>query len=197
MKLRVLLLTTALITFAAVAHGDTRHSIGVNAGLAMPTGDLSDAVGMGYVLGAAYEYRINPQFGVGLDVDYFSLGAKSTSTTYLGSTRTVKQQVPGGQAILFGRYYVPLKGSSFAPYVTLALEKVRIGFKSTVTYHGTSVTTEDKQDKPGFGIGVGATRPLNQQLTGGLELGLHQIQTTGESTNLVTLAVSCSYKLGK
>ena len=163
----------------------------------MPTGDLSDAVGMGYVIGADYEYRFNPQYSVGFDLDYFALGGKSTSTTVLGSTRTVKEEAPGGQAILFGRYYLPLKDSPFAPYVSLAVEKVRIGFKSTVTYRGRSVTYEDKQDKPGFGIGVGATRPLNGQLTGGLELGFHQIQTNDESTHLITLAVSCSYNLGK
>lgn len=197
MKLRALLLATVLIAFGSVAHAGARQSIGVNVGLAMPTGDLSDAVGMGYLVGADYEYRINQQFGVGLDVDYFALGGKSTSTTYRGSTRTVKEQAPGGQAILFGRYYVPLKKSPFAPYVMLALEKVRIGFKSTVTYGGRSVTTEEKQDKVGFGVGVGATRPLNDQLTGGLELGIHQIQTTGESTNLFTVALSCSYNLGK
>jgi outer membrane protein W len=197
MKLRALLLTTALITFGSVAHAGARQSIGVNVGLAMPTGDLSDAVGMGYLVGAGYEYRINQRFGVGLDVDYFALGAKSTSSTYLGSTRTVKEEAPGGQAILFGRYYLPLKNSPFAPYVSLALEKVRIGFKSTVTYRGRSWTTEDKQDEPGFGVGVGATRPLNRQLTGGLELGLHQIQTSGQSTHLFTIALSCSYNLGK
>jgi hypothetical protein len=197
MKLRALLLTTALITIGSVAHAGARQSIGVNVGLAMPTGDLSDAVGTGYLVGADYEYRINPQYGVGLDVDYFALGAKSTSSTYLGSTRTVKEEAPGGQAILFGRYYVQLKKSSFAPYVMLALEKVRIGFKSTVTYLGRSMTNEDKQDKPGFGLGVGATRPLNGQLTGGLELGFHQIQTSGKSTDLFTIALSCSYNLGK
>ena len=197
MKLRALLLTTALIAFSTVAHAGARQSIGMNAGLAMPIGDLSDAVGTGYLVGAHYEYRINPQYGVGLDVDYFALGAKSTSSTYLGSTRTVKEEAPGGQAILFGRYYVPLKKSPFAPYVMLALEKVRIGFKSTVTYHGTSVTSEAKQDKPGFGVGVGATRPLNDKLTGGLELGFHQIQTSDKSSHLFTIALSCSYNLGK
>ena len=197
MKLCALLLTAALITFGAVAHAGARQSIGVNAGLAMPTGDLADAVGMGYLVGADYEYRINQQFGVGLDVDYFALGGKSTSTTYLGSTRTVKEEAPGGQAILFGRYYIPLKDSPFAPYVSLALEKVRIGFKSTVTYRGASTTNEDKQDKPGFGVGVGVTRPLNKQLTGGLDLGFHQIQTSDESTHLITVALSCSYNLGK
>jgi hypothetical protein len=66
-----------------------------------------------------------------------------------------------------------------------------------VTYRGTSFTNEDKQDKLGFGIGVGATKPLNEQLTGGLELGFHQIQTDGKATHLITIALSCAYKMGK
>ncbi len=197
MKLRTLLITTALIAFSVVAHAGARRSIGVNAGLAMPTGDLSDAVGMGYLVGADYEHWINPKFSIGLDLDYFALGGKSTSTTVLGSTRTLKQEAPGGQAILFGRYYVPQKDSHFAPYVSLGLEKVRIGFKSTVTYRGTSYENEDKQDKLGFGFGVGATKPFNERLTSGLELGFHQIQTDGKATHLVTIALSCSYGLGK
>ena len=197
MKLRVLLLTIALITFAAVAHGDGHHSIGLNAGLAMPTGERSDDIGIGYVVGADYEYRINPRFGVGFDVDYFALGGKTTTTTSRGYTQTVKEEAPGGQAILFGRYYLPLKDSPFAPYVSLALEKVRIGFKETTTYRGRVTTSEDKQDKQGFGIGAGVTRPLNKQLTGGLELGFHEIQTNDKSTTLITFALSCSYNLGK
>ena len=197
MKLRTLLFTTALIAFSAAAHAGAHRSIGVNAGLAIPTGNVADAVGTGYLIGADYEHWINPQFSIGLDVDYFALGGKTTSSTVLGSTRTVKLEAPGGQAILFGRYYVPMKDSRFAPYVSLALEKVRIGFKSTVTYRGASHTNEDKQDKLGFGIGVGATKPLNEKLTGGLELGFHQIQTDGEATNLITIALSCAYGVGK
>ena len=99
--------------------------------------------------------------------------------------------------MVFGRYYFPLKSSTIAPYVSLALEKVRIGFKTTVTYRGTSRSNEDKQDKPGFGIGVGASKPLNDRLTGGLELGIHEIQTDNPSTQLFTLALSCSFKVGK
>lgn len=195
MKSRALLLTTALVAIAACAHAGSRHSVGVNLGLAIPGGDLANVVGTGYVMGADYEYRINPQFGVGFDLTYFSLGGKSTSTTYLGSARTVKQEAPGGQAIVFGRYYFPMKSSHYSPYVALGLEKVRIGFKSTVTWRGGSVTSEDKQDQPGFGLGVGVTRPFNDQLTGGIELGLHDIATSGEATHLYTLAVSCRYNL--
>ena len=60
MKLRALLLTMALVAIGAAANAATPHSIGVSAGMAMPTGDASDVVGTGYLVGADYEYRINP-----------------------------------------------------------------------------------------------------------------------------------------
>lgn len=197
MKFRACLLALALVAFAAVAQAASPHSVGVNLGLAAPSGDLADVVGTGIVIGANYEYRINPKFGAGLDVSYFSLGEKSTSTMRLGYPRTVKQTAPGGQAILFGRYYFPMKSSAWAPFATLGLEKVRLGIKSTTTYRGTSYTSEAKQDKPGFGLGVGANRQLNERLGAVAELGFHTIQTSGYSTRLMTLAIACSYRLGQ
>ncbi len=196
MKCLALLLGAALVAQVSVAQAGSPHSLGMNVGLAMPTGDVSDVVGAGYVVGGTYEYRAHPAWSVGATVDYFALGEKSTSSTILGSTRTVKVKAPGGQAIVFGRYYFPMQGTPVAPYVSFAIEKTRIGFKSTVTYRGSSVSSEDKQDKPGFGIGLGATRKLDDRITGGVDFAFHQIQTDNEATHLLTLTIGVTFGLG-
>lgn len=194
---RAFLLALALTAFGTVAQAATPHSIGAHLGLAAPGSDLADVVGTGFLIGADYEYRINPRFGAGLDVNYFSLGEKSTSTLRFGYPLTVKTSAPGGQAILFGRYYVPTKSTAWSPYVMLGLEKVPIGLKSTTTYRGSTSTSKNRQDKPGFGLGVGVNHPMNEQLRVGAELGYHTIQTSGYSARLITLALSGSYGLGQ
>jgi hypothetical protein len=185
----LLALLLALSAAATHAAGATR-TIAVNAGLAVPAGDLSDEVGSGYLVGATYCHQFNDRFGLGIDANYLALGEKAISSI-------AKERLRGGQGSLFGRYMLPVKDFPVAPYVKFGLYNYRLGFKTTTTIAGTSRESTSKRSKNGIGIGAGAIRKLDDRSSVGLELNYSTINADHGSAGLFSVGLSYRYRIGK
>lgn len=192
MRSPVLCLVTILLASSAVAAhaAGSSRTLAVNAGLAVPAGDLSNEVGSGYLLGATYCYQFNDQFGLGIDGNYLALGEKDISSV-------AKERLTGGQGSLFGRYFLPVKDFPVAPYLKLGLYNYRLGFKTKTTTAGRSQESTSKQSKNGFGFGAGGIRKLNDRSSVGLELIYSTFDTNQGSAGLFSIALSYRYRVGK
>jgi hypothetical protein len=77
MKFRSLAIAVSVMAFGAVmAHAAPSQLFGVGGGLTLPTGDASKVTSTGFYFGGTYCYKLNPQFGLGADVNYHMLGEK-------------------------------------------------------------------------------------------------------------------------
>lgn len=188
-----------LVPLAAPARagGTSTQSIGGSGGLVIPMGDFSEVAGTGWFLGGSYQYRFHPAWAAGVDLDYFSFGETSASETLIGGTRTSKQSAYGGQSQFYAKYFLPLEGNPYEPYVKAGYFHYRIGFKTSVAYRGATSESTDKEKESGFGIGVGASRKLDDRSRVGAEILYSQFQTPGDPANLWQFAVTYGWRLGK
>lgn len=199
MKSRSIVLASFLLAFAVpAAHAAVpAHLLGGSAGLVSPTGDFGDAVGTGWFLGASYQYRFHAQWAAGVDLDYFAFGEKSESFAAPGGARTIEQSAHGGQSQFYAMWYVPMRDDRFEPYVKGGYFHHRIGVKTTVTHLGSSVSDTDREMKPGFGLGVGASMALDERTRVGIELLYCEIETSGEAADFLQVGLTCHYRIGK
>ena len=194
MKFRVLaasMLVLACFAVPMVSHAATAsQSIGVGAGVVVPTGDAADAVGMGFYGGGTYTYKFNAQFGVGGDVAYNTFGKKND----------VDLKFHMLQYGVHGKYYFPMKDAKMAPYL-----KVGVGMYSiSETLPGVDIGGgviigggTYSASKTGFAAGVGTTFAMGPKASFGIEAMYHMIQTEGSSTSMFTAGATYNFMLGK
>ena len=190
MKVRVLAasaLVLALCGVGAASAATAMQTIGVNAGLNLPTGDLSNIAGTGYFVGGTYTYHLNQQWGVGGDINYHGLGDKSG----YGSFHLVQYGV-------HGKYFFPMKDSKMMPYAKLGLGIYSLSYSvPTVTFLGFTVGGGTyTSSKTGISLGAGTTMKINDKQSWGLEALFHLIQTSGSSSQMLTVGASYNWGLG-
>ena len=191
MKLRILAATVCVLALCSVSTSFAvpAQTLGINAGLAMPMGDLGDAVGMGFFGGATYTYKLNQQFGVGGDVNYTTFGKKND----------VDFKFHMLQFGAHGKYYFPMKDGKMAPYAKVGLGMYNVSETLPgvdilgVTYGGGTYSAS----KMGFSLGAGTTMKLNDKASWGLEAMYHMVSTEGSSSTFLTFAASYNFALGK
>ena len=199
----------------AAARAAPGQSIGMGGGFTVPTGDLSDLAGTGFHVGGAYTYRVGPQFGLGGDVAYHSLGAKEESGYDGMVAYNVKLTTHALQAGLHARLYFT-SGSKTEPYLKLGVGLYNIGQKAEVSatdgVNSASASQTVSESKVGLSAGFGLAIGLNDQAALGIEAQYHLIPSSdssklatsiktdsgsASSINLFTLSVSYNFLLAK
>ncbi len=184
MKFRVLVAALMLVAMGAIAAhaADVKGEFGLNAGVALPTGDLSDAAGTGYFGGGTYTYHVNEMFGVGGDINYYKFGKKDVtilSTTSSSEASFVSYGV-------HGKYFVKLKTNEM-PYLKVGLGMYSTSVKGTTTGLGSVKVTDTNF---GFNVGAGADWKINDKTTWGAEVLYHSISSDGgDSANMISVAL--------
>ncbi len=193
MKFRALVIAVFVMAFGAMlAHAAPSQGFDIHAGLSAPTGDFSDLVGTGFHGGATYTYKLNEQFGLGIDANYHMLGEKSMDTEILGFPVTIKEKLSMIQGAAFAKYFIPMKDAKIAPYLKVGFAYYSMSFKTTLSGSGGSESQTTTESKPGFCGGVGTDIK-----TFGVEALYHQIQTDNKSVNMFTVALGYHFNLGK
>jgi outer membrane protein W len=198
MKFRALVIAVFVMAFGAMlAHAAPSQGLDIHAGLSSPTGDFSKAAGMGFHGGATYCYKLNEQFGVGVDANYHMFGEKSTDMEILGYPVTLKDKFSMIQGAAFAKYFIPMKDAKIAPYLKAGFGYYSMSLKATLSGTGGSQSQTTTQSKPGFCGGIGADMKLNDKASVGLEGLYHQIQTDNKAINMFTVAIGYHFNLGK
>ena len=201
MKIRALVVAVFVLSIgAASAHAAAvSQFIGVNAGLTLPSGDLSNVAGTGFFVGGTYTYRLNEQFGIGGDVNYNSFGKKTFSNEFASVDETFHMLQIGAH----GKYYFPMKDSKMMPYGKVGLGIYNSSAKvetpaytiGTFTFPGGSTTASSSDF--GFSLGVGTTMKISDKATWGVEAMYHIVSTSGSSADMITIGASYNWKMGK
>ena len=202
MKLRTLtasVFVLALGVAGAAQAAAPMQTIGINAGLTLPSGDLSNAVGTGFFGGGTYTYRLNSQFGIVGDVNYHSFGKKTYSQGFYSVDETFSMVQVGAH----GKYFFPMKDDKMAPYAKVGLGIYNSSAKLTessytiggFTYPGASRTSSSSDF--GFSLGVGTTMKLKNKASWGAEAMYHMVSTSGSSADMITVGLSYNWMVGK
>jgi hypothetical protein len=192
MKIRALAVATFILAFSiagAASAGTALQTIGVNAGVTLPTGDLSNVASTGFFGGGTYTYHLNEQWGLGGDINYHSFGKKDTG---YGSFHMIQYGV-------HGKYFFPMKDAKMSPYAKVGFGIYSLSYdlpSQTIlgyTVGGGTYTAS----KTGFSVGVGSTMKLNDKSSWGVEALYHMVQTEGSSSSMATVALQYNWSLGK
>jgi hypothetical protein len=192
MKIRALAVAVLVFAFCAVGTASAStamQTIGVNAGVTLPTGDLSDAASTGFFGGGTYTYHLNEQWGLGGDINYHAFGEKDAG---YGSFHMIQYGV-------HGKYFFPMKDAKMSPYAKAGFGIYSLSYDvpsytiGPFTYGGGTYTSS----KTGFSIGAGTTMKLNDKSSWGAEAMYHMVQTEGSSSSMLTVALQYNWKLGK
>src|SRR5262245_28649127 len=147
---RVLLLV--LLAMATIT-GSARASwlLGADAGVAAPTGTLSDLWSSGFTGGVSASYLLSPRFAVGIDGSYNSFGTTSDYQALLDFIDPgASNDFTIWQLGAHGHWMVPVgQGGKFSPYVTagLGLYSLKDEYESP--------TNSDKLSQTAFGLRAG------------------------------------------
>jgi opacity protein-like surface antigen len=155
----------------------------------MPTGDVSDFVGMGFHVGGNYDYKLDEQFGIGADLNYHMLGQKTFGE--------IKTKLNALQIGANGKYFFPTKDAKLQPYLKVGLGLYNLSSEVSTTVGSVTISSTTSDSKFGFSGGLGLTIASTSKASYGVEALYHAISTEGSSTNLFTLGVAYNFMMGK
>jgi outer membrane protein W len=182
-----LLLSLIVVTGAFAAGAMT---IGVNGGIAMPTGDWGDVFGMGFTGGAFGDYAINEQFSLGIAADYVSTPVKDEFKVEGVDVKT--SIIP---VVLQAKWTPPMKDSKVAPYIMAGGGYYMLKITVAEEVGDATVSVSADANKPGFFGGAGVDFKASPQVKVGVFGKYHNILTEGSSTALITAGVSVGFGL--
>ncbi len=187
MKLKTLVSAVLLVMAASAAHAANASMVGVNGGLTIPTGDLGDAVGIGFHIGGEYTYMVNENIGVGGDLAYHKLGSKDVTVL----TYTVSSEQSMIQYGAHGKLFIPTQ-SDMKPYVKLGLGL----YSASVTVKSNAPGVpdfDDSESKFGINFGAGADWKINDAMSWGANAAYHSV----DGDALLTVSAGLRWGMGK
>jgi opacity protein-like surface antigen len=176
MKKLIFILT---LFFGIHVHSHAQLMIGGHLGPAFPFGEFSDAVNLGFGLGAEGKYIFNETIAFGFDVSWYSFDT--------GIDEIKENLTP----FLFSVEYLIPQTSGFTPYAGLGLGLYRVatrikvsGFRSTESYTN-------------FGIAptLGALYPLNDQIDLNVNLKFNFVFTEEETIFFIPLNAGVVFRI--
>jgi outer membrane protein W len=187
-KTTLITLLLSLVVFSsAFAAGGT---LGVNGGLAMPTGDYGDAFGLGFQGGVYGDYLVNPQFAIGVEVDYVNTPVKSD---FKVEGVDIKFSII---PILLQAKWLPEMKGNVAPYLVVGGGYYMMTATMAAALEGVTVSVSADENKPGFMGGAGVDFKVNPQVKVGVFAKMHSILTEDTSTMYFNGGVSVGFGVG-
>lgn len=152
MKLRSPLLALALAAALATPAAAAEFWAGVDGGLGIPIGNLSDAASTGFNLGLHGTYRMTDQFGFGGELGWQSYGGNDDLEKELsalaGTAVDVRLRVI--PILAFAEYELPGQ-TSMVPFLRAGLGLYNLNLKA----ESAAGDTEDSETKFGLHVGGG------------------------------------------
>jgi len=165
--LSVLLLA---VLFTGFINAQSKMAFGLQAGVAIPTGDFGDGFDMGFGGQGNFAYHINPMLDVTASVGYLTWSGKTDGFTF----STVP--VLAGVRYYFGK-------DKFKPYV--AAELGMHFTSSEYEYLGVSYSSSDSYF--GFGAGAGFLYKMGPNLDLDVNAKYNSISTEGSSSSYISV----------
>ncbi len=187
MKFKTLVSAVLLVVAATAAHAANTSTIGVNGGLTIPTGDLGDAVGIGFHIGGEYTYMVNENVGVGGDLAYHKFGSKDVTV----GAYTISSELSTIQYTAHGKLFFPTQ-SEMKPYLKLGLGMYTGKAKVSSNIPG-AIEGEDSSTDFGINFGVGADWKINESMSWGGNAAYHTI----DGDALLTVSAGLRWGMGK
>ena len=171
---------------AAVSTAETNW-VGIHGGLAMPTGDMSDAADMGFDVGASGTWMFAPTWGIGADVDYFMWSGKD-------------DVVPAGDlsysAIMGGGHLMVMIPSESAIRPYLKGGAGAYNFTAKLEDAGPGIDFDESETNFGFNIGAGLNWMASPTMGWGLSGTYHSIQEDSNPVNFFTINLNLMFGMG-
>ena len=123
-------LAVAALSLLIGGVANAQVSIGIAPGIQIPMGDFGKGSNLGFGGGVSGEYAITENIGVGLNVGFFTFGAKDLEEGASGSTSIIP-------IALTGKYYFITEG--FKPYGGVNVGFNMVGFHAK--FEGVSIST--------------------------------------------------------
>lgn len=179
-KTALLIGALAMMVLASQAQAADPWRISIGGGLAVPVGDFStDLSGsspgfdasLGYTVGPSIDYRVNQQFGIGVDGFFASNNIKKEDRDLIRTQAPADPafdlkytQVGGG---VHGTYWFPMQYSPMSPYIVGGIGLTN--FKAKTESNNSTLAGE--QSKTGFSgrAGLGAAFKASEVVSLGLE----------------------------
>ena len=171
--LSVLLLA---VLFTGFINAQSKMAFGLQAGIAIPTGDFGDGFDMGFGGQGNFAYHINPMLDVTASVGYLTWSGKEADYTF--------SSVP----VLAGvRYY--FGKDKFKPYVAGELG-MHFTTVETPSYEYLGVTYDGGSSSDsyfGFGVGAGFLYKMGPNLDLDVNAKYNSISTEGSSSSYISV----------
>jgi opacity protein-like surface antigen len=187
--------------------------LGLTGGVAIPSGDFSDAFDTGFNGSAYAEYWFNDQGAIGFDLGYSRHDAKQELTDALNAFTEYALILSGAttassdlevsasffQAGLHAKW-APPTGNAVAPYLQggLGLYSVRTALEGPVTADGVTIEINEDDSESDFGLnaGVGVLFKASPTVSLGVAGAFHNVFTKDQSTQFFTLAAQAHFMTG-
>lgn len=194
MKLKSAVLAISMLAFAAGAAHAGSWSLGLNGGMAKPTGDFGDAAATGWNVGVGMTNMINSNWGIGADLGFHSWGGSddyNNALQVLSGDPSMEGSFSALQATGAVSYHFPTNGNVH-PYLKGGLGMYNLKAK----VESSSGDADDSSSELGFNFGAGMNFATQGTMQWGFSGLYHSIQTEGQSTNMFTVGMNVNFGMG-
>lgn len=199
--MKTAVLSIACLAFAAGMAKAETNWVGFSGGLAMPTGDFSDAASTGFNFGASGTWMFTPAVGVGVDLGYFMWNGSDELNDALTAIATAAEGTPTDVEAKFSAiqagghlmYMFPSSGS-IKPWLKGGLGIYNFKFKTESD--NSSYEGDDSESNMGINVGGGINMGSSPNMSYGIGAAYHTIFTEDESTSLFTVNLNVMFGMG-
>jgi len=186
--MKTAVLSIACLAFAAGMAKAETNWVGLNGGLAVPTGDFGDVVDMGWNVGASGTWMFAPTWGVGVDLGYFGWNGKDLPA---GVDLTANAL----QATAHFKYVIPSEGN-IKPWLKGGLGMYNISGK--LEGAGPGFDFDESEANFGFNVGGGVDLMASPTMSYGLGATYHSVAEgdTFDKTDFFTINLNIMFGMG-
>jgi outer membrane protein W len=114
-KTFLVFLTIITLSFLAINESKAQIALGANLGSSLPLGTFGDAYNLGLGGGVQGSYFVSPKFAVGLNISYYTFGAKNLPSGF-SSTYGILGFAPSAQYFFTEEGFRPYIGADLGYY---------------------------------------------------------------------------------
>lgn len=186
--MKTAVLSIACLTFAAGVSRAETNWVGIEGGLAVPTGDFGDAVDMGFDVGASGTWMFAPTWGVGVDVAYYMWNGKDLPPGVDFTANAI-------QATGHFKFMIPSE-STIKPWLKGGLGMYNISGK--LEGAGPVFDFDESEANFGFNIGGGINLQASPTMSYGIGAAYHSVAEgdTFDKTDFFTINVNLMFGVG-
>src|SRR5262245_18800449 len=168
----------AIGMLACAGRAHAAESVGIHAGLSVPTGELARSVGEGFHVGVSVA-ALNPNGGVGIDATYHVFAERTSEVPLIGTTILRERARLFEVALTFQGFLLP-KTRGIAPYLKAGFGGHYVKADGVLTSQYFSVPINDSNWWPVLLAGVGFWMPLGERNGLCLEGLFHRTQSDND-----------------